>query len=63
MTTHLYLFAEVKNAWSYTSATPYVVMAWYQLKHRDTFTFTSKSGLLWVLCRMLQIWVCVETGS
>jgi hypothetical protein len=26
---------EVKNAWSYTSAPPYVFMAWCFTKHRD----------------------------
>jgi hypothetical protein len=31
--------AEVKNAWSYTSTTPKVFMAWYFVKHRDNFTF------------------------
>jgi len=33
--------AEVKNAWSYTSTRPYAFMAWYLVKHRDSFTFTS----------------------
>jgi hypothetical protein len=32
--------AEVKNAWSYTSAPQYVFMAWCLVKHRDNFTFT-----------------------
>jgi hypothetical protein len=32
--------AEVKNACSYTSTPPYVFMAWYFVKHRDSFTFT-----------------------
>jgi hypothetical protein len=32
--------AEVKNAWSYTSTPHYVFMAWYLVKHRDSFTFT-----------------------
>jgi hypothetical protein len=27
--------AEVKNAWSYTSAPLYVFMAWYLVTHRD----------------------------
>jgi hypothetical protein len=31
--------AEVKNAWSYTSTTPYVFMAWCLVKHRHNFTF------------------------
>jgi hypothetical protein len=31
--------AEVKNAWSYTSALPYVFMASYCLKLRDNFSF------------------------
>jgi hypothetical protein len=30
--------AEVKNAWSYTSTSPYVFIAWCLVKHRD-FTF------------------------
>jgi hypothetical protein len=30
--------AEVKNAWSYTSAPQYVFMAWCLVKHRDNFT-------------------------
>jgi len=32
--------AEVKNAWSYTSTTKFVFMAWYLVKHRNNFTFT-----------------------
>jgi hypothetical protein len=32
--------AEVKNAWSYTSVSPYVFMAWYIGKHRDKFTLS-----------------------
>jgi hypothetical protein len=32
--------AEVKNAWSYTSAPQYVFMAWCLVKHRGNFTFT-----------------------
>jgi hypothetical protein len=31
--------AEVKHAWSYTSAPPYVFMVWCLVKHRDNFTF------------------------
>jgi len=35
--------AEVKNAWSYTSTSPYVFMVYCLVKHRDNFTFfTSK---------------------
>jgi hypothetical protein len=29
---------ELKNAWSYTSTSPYVFMAWYLVKHMDNFT-------------------------
>jgi hypothetical protein len=29
--------AEVKNAWSYTSTSPYFYMAWSLIKHRDNF--------------------------
>jgi hypothetical protein len=32
--------AEVKNAWSYTSALQYVFMVWCLVKHRGNFTFT-----------------------
>jgi hypothetical protein len=32
--------AEVMNAWSYTSAPPYVFMAWYLVKSCDSFTVT-----------------------
>jgi hypothetical protein len=31
--------AEVKNAWSYTSTLPYVLMAWYSVKHGHIFVF------------------------
>jgi hypothetical protein len=31
---------EVKNAWSYTSPTAYVFMAWYLINPRDDFTIT-----------------------
>jgi hypothetical protein len=37
--------AEVKNAWSCTSTSPYVFMAWYCVKHRDNSTFTLLSRL------------------
>jgi hypothetical protein len=30
---------EVKNAWSYASTPPYVLMVRYLVKHRDNFTF------------------------
>jgi hypothetical protein len=30
--------AEVKNAWSYTSTSQYVFMAWCLVKHRNNFT-------------------------
>jgi hypothetical protein len=30
---------EVKNAWSYTSTSQYVFMAWCLVKHKDNFTF------------------------
>jgi hypothetical protein len=33
--------AEVKNSWSYTSTPQYVFIAWFLVKHRDTFTFTT----------------------
>jgi len=32
--------AELKNAWSYTSTSPYVFMAWCLVKHRGNFAFT-----------------------
>jgi hypothetical protein len=32
--------AEVKNAWSYTLTSQYVLMAWCLVKHSDKFTFT-----------------------
>jgi hypothetical protein len=31
--------AELKNAWIYISTTPYVLMMWCLIKHRDNFTF------------------------
>jgi len=31
---------EFKNAWSYISTPPYVLMEWYVDKHRDHFTLT-----------------------
>jgi hypothetical protein len=38
---HSALFcAKVKNVWSYTYTSPYVVMTWGVIKHRDRFTFT-----------------------
>jgi hypothetical protein len=30
--------AEVKNSWNYTSTPPYVFLAWYLIKHRESFT-------------------------
>jgi hypothetical protein len=33
--------AEVKNAWSYTSTSPFVFIAWCLVKYRDNFTFNS----------------------
>jgi hypothetical protein len=31
--------ADVKDTWSYTSSTPYVLVAWYLGKRRDNSTF------------------------
>jgi len=40
---------EVKNAWSYTSVPPYVLMAWYLVKHRDNSTFTERTRMrVWI---------------
>jgi hypothetical protein len=36
--------AEVKNAWSYTSAPQYAFMALWLVKHRENFTFTYPEG-------------------
>jgi len=33
--------AEVNNVWSYTPLPNYVFMAWFLVKHRDNFTFTT----------------------
>jgi hypothetical protein len=44
LTTHLHLVAEVKNAWSYTSASLIVFMVWCLVKHRDNCTFTFRSA-------------------
>jgi hypothetical protein len=33
--------AEVKNAWSYTSTSQYVFMAWFLVKLRDSFNFVT----------------------
>jgi hypothetical protein len=38
---------EVKNAWSYTSIIPYVIMAWCFVKHRDNVTFTFERYGIW----------------
>jgi hypothetical protein len=38
--------AEIKTAWSYTSAPPVVFMAWYLVKHRDNFNFKVSVSLL-----------------
>jgi hypothetical protein len=33
--------AEIKNAWKYIPPLPqYVFMAWFLVKHRDSFTFS-----------------------
>jgi len=34
-------FSVEVNAWSYTSTPPYIFTAWYSVKHRNNFTFTS----------------------
>jgi len=39
--------AEVKNAWSYTSTTPHVFIAWCLVKHRDSFTFYTSCNKRW----------------
>jgi hypothetical protein len=36
---YLSSIVEVKNAWKYISASPYVFMAWYLHKHEDKFNF------------------------
>jgi hypothetical protein len=38
---------EVKNAWSYTSTSPYVFTGWYSIKHMDILTFTFAVLLAW----------------
>jgi hypothetical protein len=38
---HLHLAPRSKNEWSYTSIPQYVFTAWYLVKHRDDFTFTT----------------------
>jgi hypothetical protein len=37
--------AEVKHAWSYTSAPSYVFMAWCLVKYMDNFTFTYRKSV------------------
>jgi hypothetical protein len=37
--------AKVKNAWSYTSTPPYVLMAWYFVKHRENFPFSTFTSI------------------
>jgi hypothetical protein len=39
LTTHLHLVPRSKNAWSCTSTSQYVFMAWFLVKNRDKFTF------------------------
>jgi hypothetical protein len=41
--------AEVKNAWSYTSTSQYVFMAWCLIKHRDNFTSTEFPNAIFVI--------------
>jgi hypothetical protein len=36
-----------KNVWSYTSTPLYVFMAWYLVKHKENFTFTFTSTVMW----------------
>jgi hypothetical protein len=36
---------EVRNAWRYISTPPYVFLAWYLVKPRDSFTFTLYEGV------------------
>jgi len=43
--------AEVKNAWSYTSAVPHVFMLWCFAKHRANFTFNFGYGTMTVFCQ------------
>jgi hypothetical protein len=45
--------ADVKNAWSYTSTYPirfHGVVLISEKKHRDSFTFTSATIIVFVLC-------------
>jgi len=37
-------YAEVENAWSYTSTPIYVLMAWDVVKHRDNFTLVGSTN-------------------
>jgi len=39
--------AEVQNEWNYTYTPPYVCMAWWFVKHRDNFTFTFASKVMY----------------
>jgi len=48
------LSADVKNAWSYTSTPPYVFVAWYMVKYRDTCT-SAFTFLHLISCRVAYI--------
>jgi len=38
--------AEVKSAWSYISTSPYVLITWYLVKHKDNFTVTVRATVI-----------------
>jgi len=44
LTTHLHLVLRSKNAWIYTSTSPYVFMSWCLVKPRDYLYLTSSIG-------------------
>jgi hypothetical protein len=52
--------AEVKNAWSYTSTSQHVFMAWCLVKHRDNFTFFLPFLILSMLATYLAHLIIIE---
>jgi hypothetical protein len=68
LTSHLYLIAEVKNAWSCTSTLPYVFLAWANYffnpvsgsrDQRILLSFWAKVSLLWTDTEISPFMLCL----
>jgi hypothetical protein len=58
--------SNVDNEWRYTSAPPYIFMAWYLIKHRESFALEKlryeSTGMILLVQNILVVGFC-ENGD